>query len=121
MYSNRKLIVICDMTSTVDIETGDRIRAVSNARKVIATQNLVGIQTQQLAQSQNMTFQYSLEIDRMFYNRQKYLYLEGELYEIKNVSPAKLNKDCKLNVVALNDASIKLAIEEWLENDNLSE
>ena len=120
MFSNKRLVVICDMTSTIDAETGDRKKVVANATKVISNKTLVGIQTQQLAQSQGMNFQYSVEIDRMFYKEQKYLYMENKLYEIKNVSPAKLPKDCKLNVVVLNDENIENAIKEWL-NGNILE
>lgn len=116
MYSSRRTVYICDMTSIVDKETGDRKRAVTNGRIVVGIKDLVGIQTQQLAQSQNMSFQYSIEIDRMFYSNQKYLYLEKTLYEIKNVSKASKSQNCKLNVVALNDPDIKKAIEEWIND-----
>lgn len=115
MYSSRRTVYICDMTSVVDKETGDRKRVVANGRKVIGIKDLVGIQTQQLAQSQNMNFQYSIEIDRMFYNNQKYLYVDKILYEIKNVAKASKPQNCKLNVSALNDADIKNAVEEWID------
>ena len=118
MFTSKRLIVICDMSSITDAETGDRKRVVVNGVKVISNKTLVGVQTQQLAQSQGMNFQYSVEIDRMFYKEQKYLYMEDRLYEIKNVSPAKLPKDCKLNVVVITDEDIEGAIKEWL-NGNL--
>lgn len=116
MYSSKRMVIICDMTSVVDKKTGDRKRAVANGKRVICNKDLVGIITQQLAQSQNMSFQYSIEIDRMFYNNQKYLYLEQTLYEIKNASKASVPQNCKLNVVALNDADIKKAVEEWIDD-----
>lgn len=119
MFSNKKLVLICDTASVVDPDTLDREKVVVNATQVVGTIELVGIQTQQLAQVQNMTFQYSVVIDRMFYKQQKYLYLEDALYEIKNVSPAKMPKDCKLNVVALQDEDIVNAIKEWEENADL--
>lgn len=114
MYSNKKLVVLCDMESVQDPETGDRTRVVVNGRKIIGSKELVGVQTQTLAQMQNMVFNYSIVVDRMFYNDQKYLYINNKLYKIQTVTPAKLPKDCKLNVVEFYDENIKNAIEEWL-------
>ena len=54
----------------------------------------------------------------MFYNEQKYLYVDNSLFTIQSVSPAKQPKDCKLNVMALDDLEIKTAIEGWI-NGNL--
>ncbi len=115
MYSQRRLVVICDIDTIQDMETGDRKKIVVNAQKVIGLKDFVGIQTQQLAQSQNMVFQYTIEIDRMFYNNQKYIYLEKKVYEIKNIAKASKPQNCKLNVVALDDRDIKNAIEEYLK------
>lgn len=117
MYSNKKLVVLCDMESVQDPETGDRTRVVANGRKIIGSKELVGVQTQTLAQMQDMVFNYSIVVDRMFYNDQKYLYINNKLYKIQTVTPAKLPKDCKLNVVEFYDENIKNAIEEWLNND----
>lgn len=116
MFNTKRQIIICDMTSTQDEVTGDRVRVVANVRKVIGDKQLVGINTQTLAQLQNMNFNYSIEIDRMYYNDQKYLYTNSKLYKIQNVAPAKLPHNCKLNVSELEDEDIKTAIEEWLNN-----
>ena len=40
------------------------------------------------------------------------------LFTIQSVSPAKQPQNCKLNVMALDDAEIKTAIEGWI-NGNL--
>ena len=114
MFSPKRLVVLCDMDSIQDDNTGDRTRVVVNARKIIGDKQLVGVNTQTLAQIQNMTFNYSIEVDRMFYNDQKYLYINNKLYKIQTVSPAKHPKDCKLNVSEFNDEDIKRAIERWL-------
>ena len=114
MFTKKRLIVICDMGSVQSDETGDRTRKVVNGRKIIADKDLVGLNTQTLAQMQDMVFNYSITIDRMYYNEQKYLYTNNKLYKIQNVSPAKQPKDCKLNVVEFNDETIKSAIERWL-------
>lgn len=115
MFSSKRLIVICDINTTQDKETGNRKKVVDNACKVVCNKDLVGIQTQQLAQSQNMVFQYTLELDRMFYNNQKYLYLEKGVYEIKNIAKGSKPHLCKLSVTALHDEDIKRAIEEYLQ------
>ena len=114
MFSNKRLVVVCDMEYEHDPSNGDEVVSVKNAKRIICSKELVGIQTQQLAQSQNMFFNYSVVIDRMFYNEQKYIYMDGKVYEIKSISPAKLPKDCKLNVSVIEDTRIKKAIEEWL-------
>ena len=118
MFTNKKLIIICDINTVTDPETLDKQKVVANGVQVMGSVDLVGVQTQQLAQIQNMNFNYSIVIDRMYYDQQKYLYFENHLYEIKNVGKAKLPKDCTLNVQALKDANIQTAIEEW-KNANL--
>lgn len=114
MFNPKRLIVLCDMGSIQDDNTGDRLRIVENARKFVGDKQLVGVNTQTLAQMQNMSFSYSIEIDRMFYKDQKYLYVNGKVYKIQTVTPAKLKKDCKLNVSEFDDKDIKSAIERWL-------
>lgn len=116
MFSTKRLVVLCDMSSIQDEVTGDRVRVVANAKKIIGDKQLVGVNTQTLAQLQNMNFNYSIEVDRMFYNDQKYLYTNSKLYKIQNVTPARLPHNCKLNVSELEDENIKTAIEEWLNN-----
>ena len=114
MFSNKVMVAICDIKTETDPTTLDKTKTVDNARKVVCEKELVGVQTQQLAQSQNMNFRYSIVVDRMFYNNQKYLYLENELYKIETVTPGKLPKDCKLIVSVFEDEDIKYAIEAWL-------
>lgn len=116
MQSNKRLVIICDMTSIQDEETGDRLRVVTNVRKIVGSKQLVGINTQTLAQMQNMNFNYTIEIDRMFYKDQKYLYIDNKLYKIQNITPGKLPQNCKLQVSELQDEDIKSAIERWLND-----
>ena len=89
MFSEQRLILLCDIDSIVDEKTGDRKRVVVHAHKVIGKKNLAGVQAQQLGQLQNMLFQYAIEIDKMYYQGQKYLWLENGLYEVKTLTPAK--------------------------------
>ena len=108
MFTNKRLLVLCDIGSIQDAETGDRTRIVVNGKKIIGDK--------QLAQLQNMTFNYTIEIDRIFYQDQKYLYVNKKLYKIQNVSPAKQPHTCKLNVSEFNDENIQQAIERWLND-----
>lgn len=114
MFSEQRLVMLCDIDTSIDEETGDRKRVVVHAHKVIGKKNLAGVQTQQLGQLQNMTFQYTIEIDRMYYQGQKYLWMENSLYEIKTLTPAKEPKDCKLNIITLQDEDIENAVREYL-------
>lgn len=116
MISKKKLILLCDFENQTDFETGNKKKVVVNARKFIGSKELVGVQTQILSQLQNMNFQYSIVIDRMFYNDQKYLYIDGKVYVVSGLAPATKDKDCKLNVSVLQDKDIENAIKEYLEN-----
>ena len=114
MFSEQRLVMLCDIDTIIDEETGDRQKVVVHAYKVIGRKNLAGVQTQQLGQLQNMTFQYTIEIDRMYYQNQKYIWFENGLYEVKALAPTKEPKDCKLLVVKLEDADVENAIKEYL-------
>ena len=114
MFSEQRLVMLCDIDTVIDEETGDRRKTVVHAHKVIGRKNLAGVQTQQLGQLQNMSFQYTIEIDKIYYQGQKYLWLENCLYQVATLTPAKELKDCKLNIVALQDADVENAIREYL-------
>lgn len=113
MFSLVRYLVICNLTTETDAETGDKIKSVIDGKIYICNKDLVGLQVQQLAQSQNMIFNNSLEIDRMYYNEQKYCYCDNQLYEIKGISKGSKPYLMKLNVVKNDDAEIKKVIEEW--------
>ena len=55
MISKKKLILLCDFESTTDYETGNRVKKVVNARRVIGSKELVGVTTQIRAQLRNMS------------------------------------------------------------------
>lgn len=114
MFSEQRLVMLCDVDTIQDEETGDRKRVVVHVHKLIGKKNLAGVSTQQLGQLQNMNFLYTIEIDKMYYQGQKYLWLENGLYEVKTLTPAKLPKDCKLNIVKLDDLDVENAIREYL-------
>lgn len=114
MFSTKKVLIICNLSSVIDPETGNRKKSVVDGKIIICDKDLVGLQTQQLAQSQNMLFSNSLEIDRMHYNEQKYCYIDGNLFEIKTLTKGSKTHLMKLNVIVNNDAEIKQLVEEWI-------
>lgn len=114
MFTNKRYLILVDINSTVNTSTGDRTLTVANGQKIICNKNLVGLQTQQFGQSQGFIFNNSLEIDKMYYNNQKYCYVDSKLYEVKGISKAKLEKDMLLNVVEIVDNKITTAITTWL-------
>lgn len=83
MFNLVRYLVVCNLITETDPKTGDKMKSVIDGKIYICNKDLVGVQVQQLAQSQNMIFNNSLEIDRMFYNEQKYCYCDNNLYEIK--------------------------------------
>jgi len=114
MLTKKRYLVLADVNSTLNATTGDRTLTVANGQKIICNKNLVGLQTQQFGQSQGFIFNSSLEIDRTFYNNQKYCYVDSKLYEIKSIGKAKLEKDMLLNVVETVNTKITTAITTWL-------
>lgn len=110
-----KLIVIVDISSAISDNVGNRDTTVTSGLKLICPIDLVGFQTQQLAQQQAYTLDYSITIPRIRYNNQKYCYFDGQLYEVKSIGKAKLPVNMTLNVSILNDSDISNAIEDWLE------
>ena len=119
MFSLVRWLVICNLTTETDPETGDKIKSVVDGKICVCNKDLVGVQVQQLAQNQNMIFNNSLEIDRMFYNEQKYCYCDNQLYEIKGVGKGSKQHLMKLNVVKNDDADIKKIVEEWIKNASI--
>jgi hypothetical protein len=107
MWSDKVKVTICDIASQVDTETGDRIKVFQTQKTVICDKLLVGVVTQQLAQTQSMTFSFALDIDKMYYNEQKYVYLKSKLYEVKNVTTGTRLQNCKLLVSENDDKDIK--------------
>lgn len=114
MITGKKKISIVNIGIRKDSETGDRIKFVESGKTLVANVELVGIQTQQVAQAQNVNLSYQIEISRMQFKNEKYVYFETNLYEIMSISKAKLNTNMNLNVQKIVDAEISNAIESWL-------
>lgn len=113
MITGKKLISIVDVKTIYDKVLHKNIQSVVSGKNIVCTVDLVGIQTAKLGQIQGMNFAYSVEVSRMQYDEEKYLYFENELYEIKTMTKAKLQTNMLLNIVELNNEEIKTAIEEW--------
>lgn len=117
MQTGRKRYILADITSVQDPETGDRVKQVSKAKARIGVIELVGVNTAQLAQIQGFTLSYSVEIPRVVYANEKYLYFDEGLFEIKSMGKAKNPVNMLLNVQKSSDESITEAIERWI-NEN---
>jgi hypothetical protein len=114
MITGKKLYALVNIGSEVDPLTGDRVKMVTSGKKLVDNVELVGVNTAQLGQSQGFNLAYSVEIYRAFYNNEKYLYFDNNLYEIKSLSKAKEPTKMLLNVQKLQDADIKKAVEDWI-------
>ena len=114
MITGNKLYVLANIESVQDPDTGDRTKEVTSAKKLINNAELVGINTAQLGQQQGFNLAFSVKIYRVFYTNEKYLYFDGNLYEIKSLSKADIPTKMLLNVQRLDDADVKAAIERWL-------
>ena len=114
MITGKKLYILANIGSEIDKDTGDRVKKVTSGKKLVNNVELVGINTAQLGQSQGFSLAFSVEIFRVFYTNEKYLYFDNNLYEIKSLSKAKEPTKMLLNVQKLQDADIKKAVEDWL-------
>lgn len=115
MITGKKFVIIANISNTQNSTTGDRTKIVTDGKKIVAKVELVGVQTAQLGQTQGFKLDYSVEIARIQYNNEKYVYFDSNIYEIKSMSKAKQETKMLLNVQKLNDSEIKNAIEEWLQ------
>ena len=114
MITGKKLLVLANVESVQNAETGDRTKEVTNGKKIAGTVELVGVQTAQLGQVQGFNFNYSVEVLRVHYNKEKYLYFDSDVYEIKTTGKAKEKNKMLLNVQKFEDTETKSAIERWL-------
>lgn len=114
MITGKKMVVLADIKSVLDPNTGDRVKAVEHAKKLVSTVELVGVQTAQLGQSQGFNLAYSVIVNRVHYSNEKYLYFDNTLYEIKSISKAKNPTEMLLNVQRITDGEIKSAVERWI-------
>lgn len=117
MITGKKICALANIGSVLDPATGDRIKKVTRGLKLVNNVELVGIHTAQLGQQQGFNLTFSVKIYRVFYSSEKYLYFDGNLYEIKSLSKAEAPTKMLLNVQRLDDADTKQVIEEWLAND----
>lgn len=116
MVTGKKMLTLANVETVQDKTTGDRTKKVTLAKRLIATVELVGIQTAQLGQMQGFNLSFSIEIGRVYYSGEKYIYFDGAVYEVKSLSKAKEPTKMLLNVQRLDDLETKTAIEEWLND-----
>lgn len=111
MISGVYCIYLLDIDTEAD-ESYDRVKKISNIKKYAANVDLVGIQTQQLGQSEGFRLSYSIRIRRAYYDDEKYVYLNGNVYEIKSMSKSTSTVYMLLNVVKIEDAEIVKLVKE---------
>lgn len=112
-----KRVVLADVESVQNERTGDREKRVQTARVFACWIDLVGVATAQIGQSQGFRLSYSIEVPNYIYRHEKYVYADGELYEVKMLTKAKKPTDVLLNVQILNDEPTKKAVEDWMREN----
>lgn len=116
MLTGHKQVVLADIEAgTQNATTGDREKRVTRARVLAANVELVGVNTAQLGQVQGFNLSFSVEIPRIQYDSEKFLYFDDTLYEIKTLSKAKTAVNMLLNVQKSNDNEAAKAIKEWID------
>ena len=115
LLTGRKQVILADVESEQDAETGDRKKKATKARVLAAIVELVGVNTAQVGQVQGFRLTNSIEIDRMQYSGEKYVYCDGILCAVGTLSKARTAEKMLLNIAETNDAAVKNAIEEWMD------
>ena len=115
MLTGRKQVVLADVESVQNALNGDRAKRVTRARALAATVELVGVNTAQLGQVQGFRLTNSVEIDRVQYDGEKYLYFDGALYAVGTLGKARAPAKMLLNVAVYNDPAAARAVKEWID------
>ena len=114
MRTGRQLVAILNIKTTHDIETGEESKTVESGIQLAANVDLVGIMTAQLGQAQGFNLKFSVEVPRLLYNEQKFVYFQDRLYTVKSFSKAKRPATMLLNIEECDDKNISEAVKEWL-------
>lgn len=117
MLTGKKAVAIVDIDTVKDTETGDRKDTVTRGVYGTYTVELVGVNTAMLGQSQGFNLSYSVILPRINYDNEKYVYFDGNVYEVKTLSKAKKANEMTLNVQEITDVNKKAVIEEWITNN----
>ena len=115
MLTGRKQVVLADIASAQNAANGDRTKRVTRAKVLSATVGLVGVNTAQLGQVQGFRLTNSVEIDRVQYGGEKYLYFDGTLYAVGTLGKAGSPAKMFLNVAVYNDPAAARAVKEWMD------
>jgi len=108
-------IILLDVESIQDDTTGDRLTNLVNYRKLNGEKTNVGMNTFFSAAAANVQLDYSVNIRARMYGNQKYVVIQGKLYEVYNVGKADDQVNTRLNVRQVNDNALKEAIIDALE------
>lgn len=118
MLTGIKRVILADLESVQNMLTGDRTKVVSRAKVLLKKVELVGVQTAQVGQIQGFNLTDSITVPRINYDGEKFVYFDGNLFEVKTMGKAKLPTEMLLNVQESSDIEAKKAVEEWI-NANL--
>lgn len=115
MLTGRKQVILADVESVQNALNGDRTKRVTRAKALAATVELVGVNTAQLGQVQGFRLTNSVEIDRVQYDGEKYLYFDGALYAVGTLGKARSPAKMLLNVAVHHDTAAARAVKEWID------
>jgi hypothetical protein len=116
-----KAIILLQFESIQDETSGDRIERVCASRNIIAEEDLVGLQTQNVLSVRNIIAKKTYKINRNMYSNEVYLAdsNEKQLYEVLSTNKAKLDTEMYLAVKESDDEDKIAAYEEYI-NDGIS-
>lgn len=103
--SNR--IILLDVETIQNKTDGSRSIIIANRVPLLVQKETVGMNTYWSATANNVQLKYTFVVRRRMYSNQKYVYSEGEVYEIKNTSKGATLDQLKLNVIEISDSTKK--------------
>lgn len=116
MVSGPTRVIIADVGTEADYRF-NRSKDIRSAKCLVLNIDFVGIQTQQLGQTQGYKLSYSIEIPRIHYNAEVYCYFDNEVYEVVSISKAKKSTNMLLNVAKKKDDELAELFKKWIKEN----
>lgn len=108
------IINLFDVSTSQDETTGERAKQIVGLKRVNGSVRSVGMNTFWQAVAARVRLETQILIRSRMYANQKYIYTNGNLYEVYNSAPADDEINVRLNCTRCNDHELKGAIEDAL-------
>ena len=109
MLANCSIILI-DVKSIQNDVDGERVKEIVSLKKIIGEKNDVGMNTFFNATANNIQLEMSIRVRSRAYKKQKYVFIDNELYEVFNTGKGTSLNEKVLNIRRSKDVKLKESI-----------